>query len=237
MNDKLSAQLWDAYRYMDICRQYDGLIYSYKNDSSACEEKYLKIKNEKHSGTIVNVIVILMAFFWSSLFLAAELYLLPLVIIAAAVLIISLNNKSVKKNKKKALLDADKFWNEIGSPTVLQNQETVKKIEDEYFSFCSKNEHVMDIIPVSYQNNYQAVAYITSAVMNERADTIKEAVNLYEEQLHRWKMESSMEKIAQQQSAINAELKNIHAEQIKIHSTLQDIETLTFLDYVDRKYC
>lgn len=49
---------------------------------------------------------------------------------------------------------------------------------------------VVDVIPDDYCY-YEAVTYIRDCLRNWRADSMKEALNLYEEQLHRWKLEQS----------------------------------------------
>ena len=57
------------------------------------------------------------------------------------------------------------------------------------------------IIPPKYRT-LMAVQFIYESLSNMRAETMKEAINLYEEQLHRWKMEASqqrMEELARQQ--------------------------------------
>lgn len=59
----------------------------------------------------------------------------------------------------------------------------------------------IDIIPPKYRTQI-AVQYIYETLINMRASNLKEAFNLYEEQLHRWKMEDSqqrMENLARQQ--------------------------------------
>ena len=47
-----------------------------------------------------------------------------------------------------------------------------------------------------------AIDYFIDVVTNMRADTIKEAVNLYEEHLHRQRMEAAQNKLNEQQDKI-----------------------------------
>ena len=51
-----------------------------------------------------------------------------------------------------------------------------------------------------------AIDYFIEVLTNERAESFKEAMNLYEEQLHRWKIEDMTKTtmIAQQQTAANS---------------------------------
>lgn len=72
-------------------------------------------------------------------------------------------------------------------------------------SYLEKHSDVVSRIPPVYFYPI-AIDYFIEVLSNGRADTFKEAMNLYEEQLHRWKIEdmtkSSM--IAQQQTAANS---------------------------------
>ena len=62
------------------------------------------------------------------------------------------------------------------------------------------------VIPPDYQYSL-ATEYIYSCILNQRAATIGEAVNLYEDQLHKWKMEQMQSKLleigVQQQYTLN----------------------------------
>lgn len=64
----------------------------------------------------------------------------------------------------------------------------------------------IQVIPPDYQYSL-ATEYIYSCILNQRAATIGEAVNLYEDQLHKWKMEQMQSKLleigVQQQYTLN----------------------------------
>lgn len=71
----------------------------------------------------------------------------------------------------------------------------LSKVQSEYAQNCAS----------WYPKNYCCVAAVDSFVYNVsnyRADNLKEAINLYEEELHRRRMESSQEKILNNQNAM-----------------------------------
>ncbi len=62
---------------------------------------------------------------------------------------------------------------------------------------------IVALLPPDYQY-YIAANYIYSCFLNGRAFTMSEAINLYEEQVHRWKIENYQQQmviIQQQQQA------------------------------------
>lgn len=67
---------------------------------------------------------------------------------------------------------------------------------------------------------------------------MKEALQLYTEQQHRWKMKSAMRGVAESLELHNREMASymseISEQQHITNSRLADIEFLTFLDYVNK---
>jgi hypothetical protein len=61
-----------------------------------------------------------------------------------------------------------------------------------------EKKEIISIIPEKYRYPL-AVNFFAEVLENGRADSMKEAMNLYEEQLHRWKMENKMEQILKNQ--------------------------------------
>lgn len=71
----------------------------------------------------------------------------------------------------------------------------------------------IDIVPVDYRYPL-AVEYIYKCLKNQRAATIGEAINLYEDQIHKWKMESMQQEIMQtclKQQQDMKQIKNLSA--------------------------
>ena len=80
------------------------------------------------------------------------------------------------------------------SPKVLKKAETYNKKGKQ---LITENESVLSIIPDDYWYPL-ATNYLYKAIAYGRADSIKEALQLYDEQLHRWKMEEASSNIARQ---------------------------------------
>lgn len=86
-------------------------------------------------------------------------------------------------------------------------------------------------------NNIEAVSYMIHVIKNGLADSLKEALNLYIEQKHRWEVEATMRGMARTIEMHNQEMEaymsEISAQQRMMNSRLADIEMLTFLDYIN----
>ena len=68
----------------------------------------------------------------------------------------------------------------------------------------------IQFVPANYRYLI-AVQYMLEAFQNQRADTFKEAINLYEEQLHRWKLENASAQMLTLQRQQMSELNRINA--------------------------
>ncbi len=81
----------------------------------------------------------------------------------------------------------------------------IKQIDDDIDLFYAKNYDILQVLPPDYRYA-MASNYILSVLINRRADSIKEAVNLYETQLHQWRMENYQNQILNQQIQTNIHL-------------------------------
>lgn len=84
-------------------------------------------------------------------------------------------------------------------------QKEVNYRNDWISSYLDKHIDVVSKVPPKYFYPI-AIDYFVEVISNGRADTLKEAMNLFEEQLHRWKIEDMTKSamIAQQQTAANS---------------------------------
>lgn len=94
---------------------------------------------------------------------------------------LSFGRRSVKKDLEKA---------------IKRSEELIGKIK----GILHEKEEIIDIIPQKYRYPL-AAKFFVEVLENGRADSMKEAMNLFEEQLHRWKMESKMEQVLKNQQA------------------------------------
>ena len=72
------------------------------------------------------------------------------------------------------------------------------------------------------------------AVSNGRADTLKEAMNLYEEQLHRWKLEQYARQSAEIQEYCARAMDELNSKQAKTNEHLKNIEFMQFINYYNK---
>ena len=111
-----------------------------------------------------------------------------------------------------------------------ENIENIKKIMSD---FIDKNSHCVEIIPANYKN-LEATSYMYLAVLNDRADTLKEAINLYEEQLHRWKLEISAQRAAEAQEYTAQAIEELSRQQAETNNHLRAIEFMEYANHMNK---
>ena len=90
-------------------------------------------------------------------------------------------------------------------------EEQLQGISNEIYEVFTENEEIISHIPRDYRN-YDAVSYFEKVLANEKADSMKEAMLLYDEYIHRQALEfgnTRMQNIAQQQSAMLANIETM----------------------------
>lgn len=112
-----------------------------------------------------------------------------------------------------------------------QNIESIKQIMDD---FINQNSHYVEIIPTKYRN-LESVSYMYLAAVDGRADTLKEAINLYEEQLHRWKLEISAQQAAEAQAYTAQAIEELGRQQAETNNHLRAIEFMEYMKYINEK--
>ena len=112
---------------------------------------------------------------------------------------------SLKKHKKndKILMEQLRQEDEVKNKA---DEATIAQLEADAVTLQKAANELLAFLPDTYRNT-EAACYMLLAVKDGRADTLKEAMNLYEEQLHRWKME----KLA----ANSARMQQIHMESMQ----------------------
>lgn len=234
MNEQLFDALYNASEYFRISNKYNEIISRFREDIVNCEQKYTEMKNKKNNPIVINI-----ASIWVGLpllltglvgvsnkagFLVTS-FLLAIGIIGTFIIPIWYTKrcKDSKKNKKRA----DEYWYKELAPIVAKNRENIERANKEWKNFSEANKGVIEFLPQPYRN-YSATSYMAIAVGKGRADTFKEAANLYEEQLHRWRLEAINEQIASQNWAIQNNLATLGQQQVETNKLLRDIETLEF---------
>ena len=120
-----------------------------------------------------------------------------------------------------------KIYQKTVQPKIDAAEAEIANVENLVNEFVAENLHLIEFIPMQYRH-MQAVSYMFYAVANKRADTLKEAINLYEEQLHRWNLENAA------QAAYEAQEYMARAMD-ETNNRLQRIEAMQYWDYLNRK--
>lgn len=90
----------------------------------------------------------------------------------------------------------------------------------------------VEFIPAKYRN-LQAVSYFLTMVQDERADSMKEAMRMYDEQLHRWKMENSAARTAQAQEFEAAAMMVLNSQQAQSNQYLRQIRDAEYIQLLN----
>ena len=112
-------------------------------------------------------------------------------------------------------------------------EEALEVAKSQVKQFKEETEHYLTFLKPSYDNLIAAL-YLFKCIRDGRADTLKEAKNLYETQLHNWKVEKILGDMVrmqniQQEFVANA-LDEISQNQQNINSTLQSIQTVQIMN-------
>lgn len=108
------------------------------------------------------------------------------------------------------VLKKDKRCKEKATRRILELEDEIKVLEQKNETEIRGLFPEIQIVPSNYRYVI-AVQYIVESFQNRRADTLKEAINLYEEQLHRWKLENASEQMLTLQRQQMSELNKINA--------------------------
>jgi len=237
MNEELFDKLFYASEYYRISDQHDAIVSRFCDDIANCKYKYAEMKNKKNSPVALNILSIWMGTGFWVMTLAHLVATEPKPFLAFLSLILAIGttivfpiwySKHCKKSKKHAK-KADEYWYKELAPIVAKDEENIARANKEWKAFAEANKDIIEFLPQPYRN-YSATSYMAIAVGKCRADTFKEAANLYEEQLHRWRLEAINEEIAAQNWAIQNNLNALGEQQAEANKHLKNIENLEFFN-------
>ena len=116
-------------------------------------------------------------------------------------------------------------------------QEKIEKIKEEYAKYLEDNRHKVAPIPADYHTT-DAIGFMLKAVENLRADTLKEAINLYDTELkHRQAMEAAelariqKEEMMYAMRMMNANMESLNEKQAETNRNLRNVQFWQTLDY------
>ena len=107
--------------------------------------------------------------------------------------------------KRKARIKNKHEQTEAEINTMMPQMESISQ---EIYRVTTENQEKINLMP-RYYRYYDAVAFFESALANGRADSMKEAINLYEETIHRQNMELNGRQMLEQCRMQSAMLANI----------------------------
>jgi len=147
---------------------------------------------------------------------------------------------SSRKMRLGHIKEAEEEYKDAQSRLLPKNKKLKAKKEELIANFekvwkgCSE---FYDFLPEKYQEFY-AVLFMLDAVKSLRADTLKEAINLWEAEL-KWIAEQQQkrqfEAIRQRQNAqMLAAMSAIESNQEQLNSNLRDIKVMQFMDYYNK---
>ena len=175
--------------------------------------------------------------------LVAAVFFIPFVApflavtIAGIILLLSVL-VSTKKHKKKApaVYEQIKAKNEAENKIL---EERINQIADEFIEYWNSSLHLLDFLPEDYRTAH-AVCFMLKAVKNLRADTLKEAINLYDQELKHLEAMAAAERqrIQNEELLYTMELLNLNMEtmnsnQERTNRKLDDISFMQSMQMFD----
>lgn len=232
MNKELYDNLASATRYCQLVERGIELIQSKQEEVKAIETNHNEIMRKKKTP------------FWIFIFCCVDLTPLlsaiisdsignPVVFVVGLVIgILGIAYAIIKLKKIKKEFNII-YQNET-EPRKIECLKNIKEIKEALENFGDSNKHLLDFLPSKYRN-LEATSYMLMVVSDKRAETLKEAMNLYEEQLHRWKLEDLAQKNAEIQEYMADALDELNARQAETNAHLSAIEQLKFIEYLHKQ--
>ena len=154
------------------------------------------------------------------------LKMLPLGIILPIGLLVYLKFHDKARNKK-----FKKIYESQVQPIIDATEAEIEHIKNQASDYIKENSHRINFIPARYQN-LSAVSFFYNAISERLADELKEAFRLYEEYLHRCRLEDAAEEaIAEQRLAMNELIR----QREETNQRLREIQDMQYWDYMQRK--
>ena len=154
------------------------------------------------------------------------------IMVAIGLLLVSLAHDSLKKHR----IHNEKLMEQLRQEDDVKNkadEAAIAQLEADAVTLQKAAKELLAFLPDTYRNA-EAACYMLLAVKDGRADTLKEAMNLYEEQLHRWKMEKLAANSARMQQihmeAMQSAMQEITNNQQQIQGQLSTVTALQMAD-------
>ena len=250
MNERLYNHLAKAAQYYQIKEELSNRIQQEENTIRQIETDFndeLERKKKPYEsinslGTllwipsicILALTLIVVFFYWVQN--KPQLSDLPLFLVALSVPTVSGIIMVVFSRSKKQTITQkyEQIHKNQIQPQIKQLQESLSNLHNTAIEFESENKHLIEVLPISYRN-IEASSFLFLAIANGRADTLKEAVNLYEEWLHRQMLENAAKQTAEAQEYMALALDELNDRQAETNNHLKAIEFMQYWQYTNRK--
>lgn len=112
----------------------------------------------------------------------------------------------------------------ITKPKINNLMNEINKIDSEINNIVDQNTEILKDIPPKYCYFF-SVNYMYETMVNQRADLLKEAINIYEDQIHKWKVENYQQQLIEINRQHQVALQNIsrHTRNTAIATTIDVI--------------
>lgn len=251
MNQQLYDQLLDAGRVLvereNAKNEIKNLLGKIDQNNLDVEEAKKKIKI-KFTGRLV-IGIIFLAIFGEMLLAAAfsmvlllfasgdvlqailfgviYLFLFGIPSIIGFCLLISIPISKKKHTKKyTAVYQQIKEQNEISNAKM---QQRIEQIKQEIGQYLVENQQYLNFLPEDYQNIH-AVGFMIKAVHNLRADTLKEAINLYDLELKHLEAMEAAERQRLQNESLRYTMELMNANQERGNRILTGIHAVQVIN-------
>lgn len=121
-------------------------------------------------------------------------------------LILFSNYVKYNKRRKKRISDFEST-SKVIEQEIQAEKLQINTLSNEINEYKAKTKHYVDFLAPTYDNTAAAI-FLFTCIRDGRADTLKEAKNLYEEQISRWKIENILTNAIKAQNTQNNNIIN-----------------------------
>ena len=246
MDRELYQKLATATKYCQVCEQACELIQSKQEEVRTIKENFPELRWKKtHLKEnafhfccwlfAVSIVALISTFIYFATDGEDIRFIAPGFIASAVIFVmISLLLLIISRARlKKATSECERIYKYQIEPKITEGLKEIKEIKEEVEKYGETYRHLLDFLPTKYRN-FQATSYMLMAVTDQRAETLKEAMNLYEEQLHRWKMEDAVQKNIEMQQYMADAIDELNSRQAETNAHLSAIEQYEFIEYLKK---
>ena len=123
------------------------------------------------------------------------------------------------------------YSNFIIKPKINRLMWQINEIDSQINDIINNNIEVFKNIPPKYCY-YFSVNYMLETMINQRSDSLKEAINIYEDQIHKWNMENYQQQICEVNRQHQFALQNINVKLRAINQNTKNTAVASTLDFI-----